>query len=918
MADGIIAREAELPLLEAFASAAADGPRALVLEGEPGIGKSTLWAAGVSAARRHARHVLTSRPAETEANLANVVLADLFSELAPDVLAPLPAPRRRALESALLIGDVADAAGDPRALGAAVLSVLSSLAAEGTVVIAIDDDQWADSSSTGSLAFALRRLRSEPVRLLLARRVEPSGFGLGAAAHTLEAAIDAAAVERAPVGPLSVGAVQLLLRRRLGLELSRASLRRLHEASGGNPFFALELARAMPEASDPTAPLFVPPSLEHLLRGRLEGLDAGVADALLLVSAHGRAPAGLLATLGVDPAVVERAVALQLLDSSGGVVRFSHSLLASTVYQRASPADRRVAHLRLAVGVEDPIARARHLALGTAPPDEPVAATVEAAAATSRSRRMPMAAAELAEHAVRLTPAEHVEDRVRRATTAARAHVEAGEAGRARDIVSALLTKAPSGPLRAEVLVLASELEEPAPAVALLHDALREAAASPRLRSRIHARMGDVGRFMLGRDAAERHALASARLADRLGDDALRARALSGLALLRFEHADPTALDLALEARQRAVTLGDPETIATATLVVAHQLTWLRRIDEARDLLERTIAEAADRDELRRSDALWYLSLVELWAGRWDTAAEHAREAAAVSLAYGIERPQDHLPLALVALHRGQFDAAREQSMLALALAEGMMAPTHLAVLAIAQLWSGHPEEAVAAFATVAAIEDRRGALGPGFFTGRAEHIEALLQVGRIDEATRLAAAWEDLARRAAHAWVLAEVVRSRGLIAASRGDLGEAASLLEIACRDHAAVGDAFGEARARLALGVVHRRRRQKRAAREAIHAAVEVFAALGAESWVAGARSELRRIGGQVRIEGLSPSERRVAELAGEGRTNREIAAALFLGERTVASHLTHAYAKLGVRSRTELARSLRTTPTKDQTF
>jgi DNA-binding CsgD family transcriptional regulator len=155
---------------------------------------------------------------------------------------------------------------------------------------------------------------------------------------------------------------------------------------------------------------------------------------------------------------------------------------------------------------------------------------------------------------------------------------------------------------------------------------------------------------------------------------------------------------------------------------------------------------------------------------------------------------------------------------------------------------------------------------------------------------------------------VLAHVTRSRGLVAAARGDVEEALAVLERAVAEHEAVGDPFGRARALLALGVVSRRGRQKRPAREAIEAALEGFEAIGAAGWAAKARTELGRIGGRTREEGLTAAERRVADLVAEGRTNREVAAALFLGERTVASHLTHIYAKLGLRSRTELARKL----------
>ena len=161
---------------------------------------------------------------------------------------------------------------------------------------------------------------------------------------------------------------------------------------------------------------------------------------------------------------------------------------------------------------------------------------------------------------------------------------------------------------------------------------------------------------------------------------------------------------------------------------------------------------------------------------------------------------------------------------------------------------------------------------------------------------------------RAQGRWVLVQVTRCRGLVAAAQGDVELAISLLEQAVGRHLAVGDPFGHARALLALGVVRRRSRQKRAAREALEAALVGFDELGAATWVEKARAELGRIGGRTRIHGLTPAEQRVADLVAEGKTNREVAAALFLGERTVASHLTHVYAKLGIRSRTELARKL----------
>ena len=241
MTDDIIGREGELTVIQEFLDRPAEGPRALVLDGEAGIGKSTVWQAGVAAARARSFHVLRSRPAETERTLAFVVLGDLFGDTDPAVLATLPAPRRRAFESALL-REEPETPVDHRALGVAILTLLSAVADRRPLMLAIDDDQWTDPSSTAALVFALRRLERQPVLLFLARRFD------GNAATGLEEALDPAAVVRLRIGPLSAGAIQLLLRRRMGISFPRPTLTRLHEGSAGNPFYTLELARAQQTA----------------------------------------------------------------------------------------------------------------------------------------------------------------------------------------------------------------------------------------------------------------------------------------------------------------------------------------------------------------------------------------------------------------------------------------------------------------------------------------------------------------------------------------------------------------------------------------------------------------------------------------------------------------------------------------------
>jgi DNA-binding CsgD family transcriptional regulator len=344
---------------------------------------------------------------------------------------------------------------------------------------------------------------------------------------------------------------------------------------------------------------------------------------------------------------------------------------------------------------------------------------------------------------------------------------------------------------------------------------------------------------------------------------------------------------------------------------LGHVLTWLGDTDRARTWLEARLAEWTERDERARGEYLWYLAVVETLAGRWVTAQEYADRSAEIFADYGTQRPWD-FPAALLALYRGDLQAARSLSERGLTLGgDEPVLHMYLGTLGTCDLWSGDPQGAIARFAQAEASAAALGMREPVGWEWRPDYVEALLQLGRIDEADSLTSAWDVSARRLKRHRVVAQVVRCRGLIASARGNVEAAVKLLEEAIVLHERTRDPFGRARAYLALGVNLRRLRQKRSARDAIETALATFQALGAGHWIAAARAELGRIGGRTRLSGLSTSERSVASLAAEGRTNREIASRLFLGERTVASHLTHIYAKLGVRSRTELARHLTTT-------
>ena len=320
MATEIVGREEELDALSAFLDrcTAPHGPVALALEGEAGIGKSTLWHAAVEDARERGLRVLVARTAESERTLAHAGLGDLLDGVLDDVLPSLTVPRRRALEVALLVEDADGRPVDQRALGVAVRSALEVLSEDG-LVVAIDDLQWLDASSATALGFALRRLDDVGVGLIWTRRSGEHG-------STVEHALDPDRVERLPVGPLSVGATHRILHVLLPRGVPRPTLLRLHEASGGNPFYALELGRALAVEGaerDPTQPLRVPKQLEELVEARLDGFDGATREALELASADARLTPAQLAGAGIAPEALEPAREEHVLELADGTVRFT-------------------------------------------------------------------------------------------------------------------------------------------------------------------------------------------------------------------------------------------------------------------------------------------------------------------------------------------------------------------------------------------------------------------------------------------------------------------------------------------------------------------------------------------------------------------------------------------------------------------
>src|ERR671918_207476 len=292
------------------------------------------------------------------------VLGDLLGDVPDAALARLPDPQREALEVALLRAGTKPGGLQRRAVALGALGAIRALAEDTPLVLAIDDTQWLDAPSADALAFAARRLRDQPIGFLLARRAQASEESR----VELETALDSDRVTRLVIGPLDIRSLDRLLRAQLGRQFLRPALVELQRVSGGNPFFALELGRALltrDVSPAPGEPLPVPATLNELVRERLAGIPPAAREAALVVSALSRPTVELVAAAvgGVGgAAALEKAAAAGVLEVADGRVRFSHPLLASVVYAQTPPARRRELHARLADIVDDPDEQALHLA----------------------------------------------------------------------------------------------------------------------------------------------------------------------------------------------------------------------------------------------------------------------------------------------------------------------------------------------------------------------------------------------------------------------------------------------------------------------------------------------------------------------------------------------------------------------------
>jgi len=917
----LLGRQAELAQIAAFLDA--EAPAALVLEGEAGIGKTRVWEEGVRIAATAGCRVLAARVAGSEVQLSFAGLADLLDGVVDEALPGLPAPQRRALEAALLLAEAEGALPDARAVAAGLLSVLRLLSASDPLVVAVDDLQWLDSASAGALEFALRRLEAEPVCLLGTVRGSPGGL----LPLELERVFADNRLLRIPLGPLSLGALHELLRARLGLNLGRPALVRVAGVCGGNPFFTLELGRelqrrgARPAAGEP---LPVPRNLRQLVRDRIARLPARTRTFVLSAAALAHPTLEVLEAASGDAGAgedLERAVRAGVLEVEGERARFTHPLLAAATYSEASSSERRAVHSTLARVATDPEERARHLALAATGASEDIAAALEDAAAFARRRGAPDAAGELGEQAVRLTPVEHETDRHRRTLVAAEYCFLAGQTARARRLLDDLVALLPAGPARARSLLLLARIalvaEGSEAAVALGERALAEPIEDPALRAEAHVNLAGFA-DVDNRRRAE-HAQRAIELIERENspDPALFSSALVAYALGDYY----LGRGLRRDAFERAITLEQgsqrPRAAWTAGAVLGQLLKYTDDYEAARPRLEAAYRLAREEgDESSLPDLAAHLSELELWTGDWFAAERYARESLDVAerAEQGLVRAIALYCCALVDAHFGRVASARAYAEEGLALGrerkdlwlEGIC----LWVLGFLDLSLGDPEAVGRHLSRADEIAETIGLVEPGQWRFHPDRIEALIQLDALEQADALLDRYQSRACAVRRPHALAAADRCRGLHAAARGDLDCALDALAGSLERYERLPLPFERARTLLALGAAERRANHKRAAREALERALDSFERLGAPLWAAKARSELGRIGGRRSPAGgaLSETEAQIAALAAAGRTNAEIAAALFLSPKTVKWNLSKVYRKLGVRSRTELAGAL----------
>lgn len=920
----IVGREVELQLVRDFLADAGWKPCGLHLHGETGIGKSTVWQAALSEAESLGYRVVSTRPTEAEAQLPFAGLNDLFGDLLDDVQPDLPAPQRLALEIALLRAAPGDHRPEPLAISLAVLGLLRSAAAARPLIVAVDDAPWLDSSSASILEFVLRRLDEEPIGLVIAHRT--SGELVGRA--PLVSALPDDRIRVARVAPLPMRDIEKLISAALGANLPPSTVSGVHRASGGNPFYAIEIARALQRRglTRLEGQLRLPDTLAALVRDRLEALSEAAEVVVAHASALSQPTVEVIdaaVASGVSGTGLADAVAAAVVTVDGNLIRFAHPLLAGEAYARLREGERREVHRRLASAVSEPEEHARHLALASAGPDEFVARELDRAAEHAQARGAVESVAELAELAVALTPQDEA-TRLQRRTRAGHHWMVAGDMGRARAELESTLSDSPPGNIRAEVLFRLGEVLQligdwPA-AERCFAEALDQVQDDIRLTIEVKLMLAGVN-YITGSnlEVGAQHAADAMRLAEELGEPSVLAGTIGRHASWQYDMGHGYSPDLERRVAELEPWTGHLRAVDHPLYDLSFIWRWEGDWQRHREAQERLLLRAErngdyssipnlQKDAMEAEFITGHLHAV---AERLDRAERLARATGQRSALTGVLHER-----AILDGIAGRADEAWEVARLVgrLYVETGMLRYEASFREGLALLELSRRDPAAAHDVLRGSVPWASGAEQPLTPVVTPIHAEALIGLGRLDEARALLDCYERnpqlLWSPLSSVYPGADAARARALLCAAEGDLDEATRFVSVALDAFVAVGDRWQQARTQLINGDIHRRARRRAKAREALTEAETIFNDLGGVLWSAQAREQLQRIGaGREEVRGLTPTQAHVAQLAIGGLTNRQIADRAFMSVHTVEAHLSAVYRTLGISSRRELPAAMR---------
>jgi DNA-binding CsgD family transcriptional regulator len=902
----------EVDHVAALLSSAARGPAALLMEGEAGIGKTTAWLAAAEAARLAGFRVLSARASQDESRFVLGVASELIADVEPEVMSSLPDMQRVAVERNLLQASGDHSADDRRAVVAAFTAIVKNLSDVAPVLVAIDDVQWLDDASRDLLAFAARRLRGR-VGLLLTERTTTDGVA------TWLKLDDPDALSRMRIRPMDPNRLQRLVTDRVGRSYSRPTMMRIAEVSGGNPLYALELARAVDNPTS-AATAALPPVLAEIMRRKVGHFGDDVKRTLLAAACLSDPTVDVMATMtstSVDRLVelLEEPETHGVVTIEGNRVRFTHPVLAYGVYSQALPGHRRRMHRALADLESTPEQRARHMALAVASPDPDTLVALDVAATAVDVKGDPVAAAELVELAIGLgggTPSRRLE--------AARHHLRAGDPDRSRALAESAAAVLPPGGQRsaARMLIAGSHMchGDFGAAAEVLAQAMVDAAGLPDVLLRAHL-WSAIAQLSLGDGAAaHRHSVQAMTRAERTADPHEISQALAVHVALQYRRGlglDMTTLDRAMKLEDL-----DADTPApfSAHAVNALVLAWTGRLTEA----ETTLAEVLERSTARgaESELPWlqfHAAMVDIGLGRYSDAARIAADVLLRAEQIGSShlRVMAAVPAVLAAVYSGAEQDARREIESAFADASELdgrwTTPWPTMALILLEVSIGNHVEALKALQPLLSRWKQDGDVDMATFYVIPDAVEAMIATNALEGAEGLVTLLERGATDVKHPWMSAVGARCRSMLLAARGDLEGAERAAVHAMAEHEGLPVPFERARTQLVLGQLQRRMRRRQAARKSLEEALATFDGLGAPTWAARAGAELARINvSRGQDSELTPSEQRVAELAATGMTNKDVAAALFISPKTVECNLGRVYRKLGIRTRVELGRSL----------